>query len=194
MDVDPRDEIWNGVFNTYYDAYFEESFSGALARRWQKLDEITKGLVAITASGSAVAGWALWTQPGPKMAWSCVAGVAAVLSIVSSALRVSDRLKHHTECERRFSVLRSELETLRYEMRIDPTFPIDVFTKRLIEFRKRLTAATQMLEHDLLSTMRLRFKIQEELDTILSSEIVFRKGKLNGNEKKQRSAATETNP
>jgi hypothetical protein len=54
MDFDPRDELWNAAFNTYYDAYYEEIAADKMISRWQILDELTKVLVALTASGSAM--------------------------------------------------------------------------------------------------------------------------------------------
>lgn len=66
MTLDQRDEIWTAAFYTYYDAYYEEICADRLTNRWQKLDEMTKVLVAFTASTSAVTGWALWTEPSSE--------------------------------------------------------------------------------------------------------------------------------
>jgi len=96
MATDARDELWTATFDTYYDAYYEELLAAALVRRWQRVDAFTKVLVALTASGSAVAGWTLWSQPGFKTSWTFIAGIAALLSILHSTLNVADRVK--AEC------------------------------------------------------------------------------------------------
>jgi hypothetical protein len=71
-----RDRLWEAVFETYYDAYYEEILSGDLIDRWQSFDEFAKIVIALTASGSAVSGWALWTQPGFRAVWAVLAGLA----------------------------------------------------------------------------------------------------------------------
>ena len=58
MALDARDEVWNAAYDTYYSTYFEEMVCDVLLDRWQWLDEVTKVLVALTATGSAVTGWA----------------------------------------------------------------------------------------------------------------------------------------
>ena len=65
MDTDPRDTLWTSAFDTYYDVYYEELVADEVNNRWQILDEVTKVLVALTASGSAISGWILWNEPNP---------------------------------------------------------------------------------------------------------------------------------
>jgi len=86
MTTDQRDEIWNAAFDTYYDAFYEELCADNLINRWQKLDEASKVLAALTASTSAVAGWVLWTEPHFKVVWSAIAAVAALLTILHASL------------------------------------------------------------------------------------------------------------
>lgn len=171
MAIDPRDELWATTFDTYYDAYYQELLAGALVQKWQRFDVLTKVLVALTASGSAVAGWALWSQPGLKTAWTTLAGVAAVLSILESTLSVAERVKQNLDSEHRFGGLRSALETLRYEMRINAEFPVQDFTDKLIALRKQLSDYGQLEVHDLLTTTRLRNSVQDELNVLLKNEI-----------------------
>jgi hypothetical protein len=64
--------------DTFYEAYFQELASGVLVGRWQRIDLTTSILVASTATGSTVTGWALWTMPGWKTLWVIAAGVATM--------------------------------------------------------------------------------------------------------------------
>lgn len=155
---DPRDELWNGVFDTYYDAYYNEVLADKLISRWQYFDEITKVLVALTASGSAIAGWTLWSKPGFEFVWVLMAGAAAVLSIIHAALSVADRLKDAGEVRRAFACLRIDIETFRYRMRIDPEFGIDEFTKEFEEYRRRYSDCEQRIKNDIFRTMPLRHR------------------------------------
>ncbi|MBI1814998.1 MAG: hypothetical protein HYR72_08480 [Deltaproteobacteria bacterium] len=166
-----RDELWLGAFETYYTAYFEELMAARLVTWWQRVDDVTKVLVALTASGSAVAGWSLWNQEYYKNFWVAAAGIAAVLSIVHAALGVPAKLKDHTGIQRRFASLRTDLETFRYRMRISPSFPVKDFTEMFATFRKRLGDEVQLLQTDLLSTDGLQERVQDRLNVILQAEL-----------------------
>jgi hypothetical protein len=164
MPVDGRDEIWKAIHETYYDCYYEEIAADALVGRWQWVDEITKNVVALTATGSAVAGWTLWTAPGWRLTWTFLAGMAAVLSIVHSTLGVPGRLADWGEIGRSFATLRIDLETCRYQMKVNPHFPINEFTASLTEFRKRFGEAVQRLKGDIALSKRLQRRAQAELN------------------------------
>lgn len=144
MTVDPRDELWEATFKTYYDAYYIELLEDALIARWQVVDEVTKVLVALTAGGSAVSGWALWTQPHFKTIWAILAGIAALLAIVHSALAVPGRISDHAEAKRRFASLRIGLETFCYRMRVAPEFPVPEFMEELAQHRRVFSDAVQL--------------------------------------------------
>lgn len=122
MIEDPRDELWNAAFRAYYDSYYEELVAAAMISRWEPLDDLTKVLVALTASGSAVTGWVLWQHPGFRTAWAVLAGCAAVLSILSGALRVSSRVKDWGDVWRKLAPVRVDFEALRDRMRVNSNF------------------------------------------------------------------------
>lgn len=171
MAVDPRDQIWNATFDTYYDVFFEELISDDLVATWQILDEFTKVIVALTASGSAFAGWALWQDPDWKWLWALIAGVSAIISIIHSALGVPGRLKTHGDNRRLFTSLRIDLETFRSKMQIDPQFPIPAFSEELFGLRKRYGAAMDRFRDDILATNKRRDRIQTELDQRITDKI-----------------------
>ncbi len=152
MPADPRDELWSVSFGTYYHVYYQELLADHVINRWQKADDITKVLVALTTTGSAVTGWALWTEPTLKVVWAILAGIAAVLSIIHTTLGVPARLKDHGDIERRFATLRIALETFRQQMRIDSDFPIKEFKDKYDEYRTRYSEYVQTLKHDILIT------------------------------------------
>ncbi len=172
MPTDPRDELWEASFDTYYVVHYEELLADRLIDSWQKVDEITKVLVALTASGSAVSGWALWAEPHFRRIWVIMASIAAVLSIVHTALSVPGRLKDHGETKRRFASLRTDLETFRYRMRIDANFPIEEFTQEFVEYRRRFSDSVQLRKNDILRTNRLENKVQKQLDIRLEDQVM----------------------
>src|SRR5438132_829669 len=84
---------WNPSYELLSKVLIQELASEALTARWEKLDLVASFLVAATATGSAVAGWALWSTDGGKIVWGLIAGVASVASIVHGILKVPGRIK-----------------------------------------------------------------------------------------------------
>lgn len=170
MAVDSRDQIWAAVYDTWYRCAYNRLLADRLVGRWQSIDDVTKVVVALTASGSVVAGWALWTQSGFRLVWLGLAGLGAILSIINSALGVPSRLKDWANSKSQFGLLEIELETCRWQMRIDPDFSIEDYSKRYEEFRKRFGEAVNQLRSDFLATARLAQACQRDLDERLNQD------------------------
>lgn len=171
MTYDSRDQIWNAVFETYYDTFYEEMVADALISRWQILDEITKVLVALTASGSAVAGWSLWNDPNLKYLWAFIAGTAAVLAIVHSTLLVPSRINNWSKVQHQFVNLRLDLDMLRDKMKIDSSFSIDNINNELDILRIQFRDAINNIPNDILLTEKTQLDVQEKLNIRLSDQI-----------------------
>jgi len=172
MAEDTKDKLWELAFETYYDSYYEEIVADKLVYRWQLFDQISKVLIALTASGSAVSGWALWNQPGFRNIWVVLAGLGAVLSVIHAALSVSSRLKEWRDVKTSFVVLRIDLETFRNRMALQPDFPLDKFIEEYEQYRKRYSEAMSRIENDLLLTPRLKNRSQDALDIVINDKIV----------------------
>jgi hypothetical protein len=164
MSHDPRDAIWEKSFETYYQAYFFETLADRLIDRWQMTDEITKVVVALTATGSAVAGWALWQHEDLKLVWALFAGVAAVISIIHAALGVPGKLKDWEDFKRTFVALRVKLETFRHRMEIDPNFSVEDFTNDYTSMREEFGELVPRQKNDILRTRALRVSVQRDLN------------------------------
>ena len=170
MENEQRDKIWEKSFETYYDSYFQELVAGKLVYRWSLFDEITKVLVAITATGSAVAGWSLWNKPDFKNAWIILAALGAILSIVHAALNVQSKLKEWEEINRLFTSLRVELESFRQKIEIHPDFDVKEFVEKYDKSREKYGEVMCRLRHDLMRTREFEKKIQKELDQQISDQ------------------------
>jgi hypothetical protein len=172
--ANPREQVWNASFETYYKTFFEELVADGLINRWGRLDDVTKILVALTASGSAVSGWALWTKPEWKLIWLACSGVAALLSIVHTALAVPGRIKAHADDKRRFSQLRIELETFRYRLEAE-AFTADVFNKEYVDLHKKFGDNIGLLSSDTFRTRHFEESIQAHLNQQIANEIADEK-------------------
>jgi hypothetical protein len=168
MPSDPRDQLWNCVYELYYQSYFQEILSDALLTRWQRFDDLTKLIVALTASSSAVAGLIAYYSTSNTLnitwLWPLLSGIAALFAIFHKELAVPYRLRDHGENMRSFSSLRLDLTTFRSLMQIDPEFPISEFTKSFEGFRKRYSEEYRRLRSDSFVTIGLKEKCQADLN------------------------------
>lgn len=157
-----RDQLWKAAFDTYFEVYFDETLVDALINRWVKIDDVAKTAIAITASGSAVAGWTLWNNPGLKYIWASLAGFGVICAIAHNALGVTYRLRDYIDIKNRLVRLRIEVDTFRTRMAIDPEFPMQEFESDFLRFRERFSNDC-FKRNDVLATFALRKKLTDEL-------------------------------
>ncbi|MBI1930270.1 hypothetical protein HYR99_39210 [Candidatus Poribacteria bacterium] len=166
-----RDGLWQFAFETFYRCYYAELVASRLSKQWLIVDELARVMIALTAAGSAVSGWALWNNPQFKIVWSIIAGLGALLAILHSSLRIPERLKELNSTQQYFTRLRIDLETFRYRMKLNPNFSTEAFNQDFLELRKRYSEGAQRVLNDILLTKRLRKHVQLELDTLLRNEV-----------------------
>ena len=165
-----RDEIWNAVFRLYYDTYYIEKLEDTLLLIWQRLDRLTKIVVAVSAGGATLVGTGGFVTN--RAWWVFLAGTAALLSLIHSALAVGKLIEDHLESKRRFTQLRINLTSLRDEMRFEPEFDTNEVIKKLEEYRKIFIDSNSLLQNDILRTLRLSRRVQEELNRTIGDEIL----------------------
>jgi hypothetical protein len=171
MSFDPRDKMWESIFDIYYECYFEEMVADGLLYRWSLLDDITKWLVALTASGSAISGWALWNTTEFKYVWIIFSGISAFLAITHSALSVQQRIKNWEASKAAFVDLRIEFEWLRQDISINPNFDIPECEKRLSMLRQRYRENMSRLSPDTLRTKKLDESTQIKLNKTIADQV-----------------------
>ena len=59
---DAERAYWDNSYNVLYDTWMQELLSEELLDFWGRIDAVSAVLVAITVSGSTIAGWALWQR------------------------------------------------------------------------------------------------------------------------------------
>lgn len=132
------------------------------AHRWKLFDIVSKVIIAIIASGSAIAGWELWGKEGFKVIWISIAGTSSVLSIFHAALQVQQKLETQTKLASNFTNLRIELETFREQMGIFPEFDVTEYNKKFLQLKTKLKINTSNYKPDLFSTKSLSRQITEQ--------------------------------
>jgi hypothetical protein len=165
-------QYWESVYNDLYDTYWQELLSEELMNFWSRFDTVSTVLVAVTASGSTIAGWALWNEPAGKVTWGIISGIAALVSVVSGALRVSTRIKEQGDLRSSFIHLRVQLEDFcRSLSRIE----IGEAKARYESLHAQFEANMDKTHPDILVTDGSRKKLDARLN-----EIMVRKGYIQG--------------
>lgn len=163
------EEFWKPSFETLYDACYYELASEYVITRWSRVHLITSTLAAITATGSAVSGWALWSNPNGRVLWSCIAAPATVLSIVHGTLGVPGRIKEEEQRRQQFSGLRVDLETFRHRLTIGCEF-MDA-NNTFGQLRERLSTYVSKTPPDILLTKAARKLVQSQVNEKLQTYI-----------------------
>jgi hypothetical protein len=159
------------AFHLFYDSFYQECAADAMVNRWQYLDEVVKVLVALTATGSAVSGWALWQSPSFRSVWAVIAGVGAMLAIIHTALGVSGRLREWGHIKRYFTDLRYDLETFAAGMELDENVAVELCRAEVMRCYDRLKEGIELVRNDILFTGRLGKKVQRGLDERLNEDL-----------------------
>jgi hypothetical protein len=180
MALDEREFIWSQSFNLLYEIWNAELQTEELIRLVTIIDRITTFLVTITATTSAVAGWAIWGQPGWKEAWIVVAGAAALLSAAHTTMQISASVQKLEPVRLELTRQRRRIEQFRSELLYakDPE-------KMWSEYRQLVRDANEQMSKmgpDILLIEPLRRRAKEQVD-----EEMYRRGYSNesGQELKQ---------
>ena len=102
----------------------------------------------------------MWNSENGKIVWAAMAGLAALLSIVTSTLGIQDRVKRFTETLAIFLRMRLRLECLLSKMRLNPEFETEEVEKDFIQFQEQYAEACPAWPHDIFFTEKLRNKVQ----------------------------------
>ena len=161
MPTDPRDAIWEETHNLLYRSSYAEGLETALLARWVWLDSITKIAVAITSGGAALAGLVFWKNNDYTFLWPMFTSASALLAIISKQLAVAHSIALHTAAVSDLSTLAIDIGSLIVRMKINTSFPIAEFEKKLLGFRGKYRLAVGKFQHDLLLTSSLRIRTQQ---------------------------------
>ena len=162
------ERMWNELYDRYYRAYFEELRAERLISIWNPVDTICRVLIACTASGSAISGWALWQQEGFRSCWTVIAGITAFIAIGYSVIGISERYREASVLHSDFSNLRMKLEEMRTKM---STMQYDSLSIYKHEFTKLIETYS-----DVVSRRKPSILISDSMETTLQVKLNKRLG------------------
>jgi hypothetical protein len=158
--AEDRKHYWDATYEPLNNSIFQELLAETLYRRWERVDVITNVLVLATASGSAIAGWALWGTPTGRFVWVAIAGVAAVCSVIHSAMKVPSKLKERGQARQDFIALRVDYENFRNGLAVG----VDARTKtEFVKLQERYARHMKETSPDLITTKQLLEEVQNRV-------------------------------
>ncbi|NVD72152.1 hypothetical protein D0T25_03680 [Duganella sp. BJB488] len=170
MTIDPRDAIWNEAQDLLYRASYAGELKTALLARWVWLDSATKIAVAISSGGAALAGLVFWKNSDYTFLWPMFTSASALLAIVSRQLSVAEKVQAHATSAVSLSLLVIEIGSLIVRMKVNPSFSIAEFEKKLLAFRTRYGTEVSKFPYDLLLTQKLRVTTQAAVNQALGRQ------------------------
>jgi hypothetical protein len=168
QEVSPEEwaQLWASVHETLYNTHYEEFVLEALVERWERASTVCRIVITITAPGSAISGWALWSVPAFRYVWAFIAGIGAVFAVLEAVLSMNDRIKEQTILLTEFRGLRTDIETFKTEMSIKALPGLQDYKTEFLALRARYSKATSRLRNDLWYTQHVQSISQSRLDLV----------------------------
>ena len=142
----------------YYRCEYQMAKLDMLGERWMHFDVPIRWLVAITATGSVVAGFAFWeTSPG-RIVWGSIAVLAAVGSITHGVLDTPGRIKSLQNELNTFSSLALDAEDLYSRLNASTDINLGEAEEEFQALRKRYNEGKISLKRDYLLTKKIRYR------------------------------------
>jgi len=152
--------LWRKVFKLTFDAWYAEMLLAAWLGTWLHVDSFVALGTAVTASGSAIAGWALWNESGWREVWVALAGATALASIVHTKLGIGSRLDALQRSRSDFLDVRSDAKTLLDRM--DLGMPTDKASEIYFALQERYKKAEKEFQSGLLEPSKEHKQVIQE--------------------------------
>ncbi len=131
--TESRTEIDNNAYRTWWNSKYQEFVCSKLFGKWQTTDTFVQVGIALTASGSAIAGWSLWELPEMKVIWAVMSGLISILAICHKSIGVSYKIKTWCESSKAYSMIKNQLEILKFDINTSYEKNTDNIHKKLRE-------------------------------------------------------------
>ena len=164
-DVRKWEELWGFVNSDHYACFYEEAVAEFLVSRWRLVDTIFKFLMSASASGSTIAGWAIWSGSNVgKTAWTIASGLTALIALIHTSLGISDRIREDTLIFATFQQLRLDLEIMKRKMRLGQRQTLSEYLMDYMDVSSKFQKAFSLKRPDFLLSYGRAVKIQADVN------------------------------
>jgi hypothetical protein len=144
-----------------YNAYMQEAISDALLDFWSRFEAISAFLIAVTATGSTIAGWAVWQTQRGIVIWGVFSGTASILALISGTFQIPGRVKTQNELSSAFRDIGIRAEDLFDTIR---GLTVQEIEKQLAVLEREYRDALKRTQRDIIMTRRWRARLQKLLN------------------------------
>jgi hypothetical protein len=144
-----------------YDSYMQELISEALVDFWSRFEAVSSLLIAVTATGSTVAGWAVWKTGSGIIVWGAFSGIASLLAVISGTLQIPTRIKSQNELGMALWDIGQRAEALYEKVRALDNKEIE---KQLTILDREYREAMKKTHRDMIMTRKWRARLQKLLN------------------------------
>jgi hypothetical protein len=130
-----RKAIENDAYLTWFNSKYQELVCSELFDKWQTTDTFAQIGIALTASGSAVAGWKFWELQEMKVIWAMISGLISIIAICHKSFGVTSKIKTWSESSKAYSMIKNQLELLKFDINTSYEKNADNIHKKLREIK-----------------------------------------------------------
>jgi hypothetical protein len=112
VDLDPLREELRIIYNKYRSALLNLKYYGCKVDRISFRNKIFEAIIAIGASSSGVAGFALWKSDQGKYIWAAISGASILLSVIKPIVGYSSDIEEYSKLYGEFATISADYENL----------------------------------------------------------------------------------
>jgi hypothetical protein len=100
------------IYDEYRNALLNKYYYGMCLIRYRNFNGLMEFLIAIGATGSGVAGLAVWQGQYGKLAWAILSGVSIVLAVAKPLLKFGEKIENYGKVYGGYATAHNSLHNL----------------------------------------------------------------------------------
>ena len=126
----------NLIYDDYRTMLLNKKYYGSRLEVLKRNNLIIEFLIAAGATGSGVAGFAVWQQQYGALAWAIISGISIILAIAKPLLRLPDRIEIYSKLYGEYAGAFQSLKMLVGDLQVSRSVS-DARLKNFIQIRNR---------------------------------------------------------
>jgi hypothetical protein len=105
IDLGPARDVLRSIYDDYRDALLNRLYNGIRVEQYSSRTKSFDIVIALGASGSGVAGFALWQAEYGKLIWGLISAVSIILAVIKPILKWPEKLDEYSELYAEYSLI-----------------------------------------------------------------------------------------
>src|ERR1700693_4408209 len=91
---DPAAQVYL-IYDQYRTMLLNKKYYGSRLDNLKRRNMLMESVIAVGATGSGVAGWAVWQTEQGALVWAVISGVSILLAVIKPFLKLVDRIENY---------------------------------------------------------------------------------------------------